>query len=255
MDESIAYLKREGLDRYFSFYEDRSLADPFYATSGKARKAFAPKPDDLARLHRLVRQRMAVTVLEFGVGFSTLVLADAMAKNEAEFEAVKNRPKLRNTRPFHLFSVDASRRWIAATRKLIPGHLAARVHLSHSAIEAGTFNGRLCHFYKRLPNVVPDFIYLDAPAPKDVKGRIRGLDFSIDERTVMSGDILLMESTLLPKAFILVDGRTNNARFLERNFQRSFVAKHDPEGDVTTFELDEPPLGRHSHDLAALVRR
>lgn len=254
MDEALDYLKREGLDRYFSFYEDKSLGDPFYATSGKAKQAFAPKATDLARLHRLVRQRMAATVLEFGVGFSTLVLADALAKNEADFAAIENRPKLRNTRPFHLFSVDASRHWITETRKLIPKHLSPRVHLSHSAIEAGTFNGRLCHFYKRLPNVVPDFIYLDAPAPKDVKGAVRGLDFSIDERTVMSGDILLMESTLLPKAFILVDGRTNNARFLQHNFQRHFIAAHDPEGDVTTFELDEPPLGRHSHDLAKLVR-
>ena len=31
----------------------------------------------------------------------------------------------------------------------------------------------------------------------------------------MAADLLLMESILLPGTFILVDGRTNNARFLE----------------------------------------
>jgi hypothetical protein len=102
--------------------------------------------------------------------------------------------------------------------------------------------------------VVADFIYLDGPSPKDIEGSLHGLDFSIDERTVMSGDLLLLESTMLPRTFIIVDGRVNNARFLQRNFTRNFAHRHDPKGDITTFELDEAPLGRHSHDLAALVK-
>jgi hypothetical protein len=63
-----------------------------------------------------------------------------------------------------------------------------------------------------------------------------------------------MESTLLPGAFILVDGRTNNARFLARNFQRPFRRRYDRKADITTFELVEPPLGRHAVDLVAARR-
>jgi hypothetical protein len=248
------YWRREGLDRLVELYEDAGRDDPYHATAGKATVAFAPQAADLVRLHRLIRERMATTVLEFGVGFSTVVMADALAKNEADFAALPDRPKIRNTKAFQLFAVDASQHWITETRKRIPGALSDRVHFSHSRVVAGTHNGQLCHFYEALPNVIADFIYLDGPSPKDVEGSINGLDFSIDERTVMSGDLLLMESTMLPRTFIIVDGRVNNARFLQRNFTRNFVHRHDPAADVTTFELDEPPLGRHSHDLAALIK-
>jgi len=62
----------------------------------------------------------------------------------------------------------------------------------------------------------------------------------------MSGDLLLMESTFLPGTFILVDGRTNNVRFLERNFTRHYKIAWDKKADTTTFELVEDRLGRYN---------
>ncbi|SFU46011.1 hypothetical protein SAMN05216339_102361 [Nitrosomonas eutropha] len=57
---------------------------------------------------------------------------------------------------------------------------------------------------------------------------------------------MLMESTFLPGTLILVDGRINNARFLQRNFTRNDDVKYDKEGDITTFELLEERLGRYN---------
>jgi len=57
---------------------------------------------------------------------------------------------------------------------------------------------------------------------------------------------LLMESTFLPGTFIIVDGRTNNSRFLERNFKRNYEVEWDDEGDITTFELIEERLGKYN---------
>ena len=93
---------------------------------------------------------------------------------------------------------------------------------------------------------IPDFIYLDGPNPKDVKGDISGMNFQCDERTVMAADILRMESTLLPGTFVLIDGRTNNARFLANNFQRNFQMIWHKEDDITTFELVEERLGKYN---------
>ena len=62
----------------------------------------------------------------------------------------------------------------------------------------------------------------------------------------MAADILLMESILLPGTFILVDGRTNNARFLNNNLQRNFEMSWDKDGDVTSFELKEERLGKYN---------
>lgn len=246
MQDVQRYWKTEGLDQLVSTYKNPERADPYYTTAGKSTVPFEPEVEDLVRIHQLIRERKSFTVLEFGVGFSTIIIADALAKNEREFRALPSPPKIRNRFLFELFSVDADEYWISKCTTRIPTHLAARVHLSYGPVHTGTFNGHLCHFYDKIPNVIPDFIYLDGPAPKDVQGSVNGLDFSVDERTVMSGDLLLMESTFLPGTFILVDGRINNVRFLQRNFQREYKFVYDPDGDISTFELTEPRLGKYN---------
>ena len=65
----------------------------------------------------------------------------------------------------------------------------------------------------------PEFIYLDGPHPLDPKENINNVSFQCLERTPISADILLLESTLLPGTRILVDGRTNNVRFLRNNLK------------------------------------
>lgn len=242
------YLEQERLTDLIDFGEFADYREGvFDNVSGELEIPFPPQAGDLVRLHRLVRSRRPFTVLEFGLGYSTLVIADALAKNEREWEALPDGPPpVRNRFMFQLFSVDAVPRWIERTRRMLPAHLAGRVHLSLSEVEIGTHQGQLCHFYERIPDIIPDFIYLDGPFPKDVKGEVRGLSFRCDERTVLAADPLLMESTLLPGAFILVDGRTSNARFLARNFTRNWTVNWDAAGDVTTFELDEPRLGRYN---------
>lgn len=226
---ALAYLRAEGIDRWIDF--------------GATGPAFPPEAADLARIHRLIRTRKSLTVLEFGIGYSTIVIADALRKNRREWEALSSPPELRNRFLFHCFSVDASKPWLEHAQARLPDELRSFVTLHYSPVKIGTHNGQLCHFYEIVPDVIPDFMYLDGPDPADVQGSINGLSFQCPERTVMSGDPLLMESTLLPGFFMLVDGRTNNARFLQRNFRRTYKVEWDREGDVTTFELDEERLG------------
>lgn len=242
-----AFEHKSELDAAGTYFRDEGLEDLVAASqSGEANgygEAFPPDIDDLARIHQLVRDRRVFTVLEFGIGFSTLVIADALAKNADDFAASDAEVGLLPADAFRVFTVDASEAWMATAMARIPSGLQTHVVATHSTVRAGTFNGQLCHFYDRLPNVVPDFIYLDGPHPHDVAGVINGLDFSQRERTVMSGDLLLMEPTFVPGLMVLVDGRTNNARFLANNFRRTYDWLEDPEGDVTMFELAEPPLG------------
>jgi hypothetical protein len=244
IDSAGHYLAAEGVDALIEVARESRNRRGIRALLGRrGTQPIPPKKEDLARLHGLVRSRLSFTVLEFGVGYSTLVLADALAKNEHEWRTAIDKPALQRQSMFHLFSVDASRQWLRFWARRIPNHLRSRVHLCYSRTSVGTFADQLCHYYEKLPDVIPDFVYLDGPSPRDVHGSIRGLSFRCPERTVMAGDLLLMESTLLPGTLILVDGRTNNARFLARNFRRTYTVKWDRDGDVTSFELDEERLG------------
>lgn len=244
-DNFKEYILSEGLNKLVPFFEDFIVKENSELT-GDLNQPFPPQVADLVRLHKLVRERKSFTVLEFGVGYSTVILADALAKNENDWSTLSPKPNVRNNFMFQLFSVDTSKDWIKKSQDNLPKYLKDRVHFHFSEAEVGTFNGQLCHYYKQLPDIVPDFIYLDGPNPKDVKGNVRGLSFQPDERTVMAGDLLLMESTFLPGTFIIIDGRTNNARFLERNFNRLYAVNWDKKADITTFELKEERLGKHN---------
>lgn len=245
MDSAFEHV--EDLDAAGEYFRTEGLVDLLAAcrtdeTNGYS-VAIAPDIDDLARLHQLVRDRRAFTVLEFGVGYSTLVIADALAKNADDFAASDAEVELLPADAFRVFSVDASQVWLETAMARLPKGLQTHVVAVHSPVRAGTYNGQLCHFYDHVPNVVPDFIYLDGPDPHDVAGTVNGLDFSHRERTVIAADLLVMEPTFVPGLMILVDGRTNNARFLAHNFRRTYDWVEDPDGRFTIFELAEPPLG------------
>lgn len=204
--------------------------------------AIAPDIPDLVRLHRLVRRERFFTILEFGVGYSSLVLADALAKNKHEDVSRLASISLRNSRLWELHSVDANRIWIARTQARIPPDLQGYVRLYESAVTATTFGGQLCHLYDSVPDVVPDFIYIDGPDPRDVLGEVHGQTFSIPERTPMAADVLLLEPTLLPGTVVLIDGRTNNARFIMGNLRRKWRS-HYVDADITILVLEESRLG------------
>jgi hypothetical protein len=246
-EEIDAYIEAEGLNQLINFNENAQFQEgAFDLVSNELATQVPPEKEDLVRLHKFVRRRKSFTALEFGTGYSTIVIADALAKNERDWQALPHKPELRNRHLFQLFTVDASEKWLENSAAKLPASLRSRVHFKYSPVEIGTFQGQLCHYYKQLPDIVPDFIYLDGPAPKDVQGSINGLTFQCDERTVMSGDLLLMESIFLPGTFIVADGRTNNVRFLQRNFKRSYKIVWDREADITTFELLEPRLGKYN---------
>ena len=43
---------------------------------------------------------------------------------------------------------------------------------------------------------------------------------------------------------MIVDGRTNNARFMQKMLKRSYEVRYHEGADVTTFELNETRLGK-----------
>ncbi|MBT6045889.1 MAG: hypothetical protein HOG49_03610 [Candidatus Scalindua sp.] len=246
-EDNREYIHKNCLDKLINFEENIDYSEGAYdSVNGKLNIAIPPEANDLVRLHKLIREKKPFTVMEFGVGFSTLIIADALYKNKEDWELRDVKDQIRNRYMFRLFSVDVSRKWIEATKCKIPTYIKDFISFHVSNVVAGTYRDQICHYYKSLPDIVPDFIYVDGPASRDVKGSVHGLTFSCDERTVMSADLLLMEPVFTPGLNILIDGRTNNARFLERNFTRNYSVDWDKGNDITLFSLEEDSLGKYN---------
>ena len=215
------------------------VQDPVKKNLGKQ---YNPEIIDLSRLYKFVKNEKPLTILEFGVGYSTIVMAQAIYENYLMFNK-KKKSSIRNSNLFKIFSVDTSKKWISNTKKKLPKHLRKFVNFSYSEVSTILYNGEVCHKYDKIPNINPEFIYLDGPHPLDPKGQINNISFQCKERTPIAADICFLESTLLPGSTILVDGRTNNVRFLLRNLKRKYLVKWDRHGDVTFLKLSEKRLG------------
>ena len=127
---------------------------PNDSTSPNYTTPFKPDIDDLTKLYEFALQRKATTILEFGSGYSTLILAAAMQKNKARFEADEKILELRRNNPFEIHSIECSEYWLSNTQKIIPGWCRERSHLHYSSCSIGTFNGKMVHYYDKLPNIM-----------------------------------------------------------------------------------------------------
>ncbi len=243
--EVIDYVKDHKLDELLNSEVVAVKKGIYESVDPKVVVPKSPEWDDLVRLHKLIRTRRVTTILEFGCGYSTVVFADAIEKNRQEFgDFVAS--NLRRSNAFEVHSVDDMAKYLKITRKRLPKNLKSFVKFTESEVLMTTFAGRVCTEYSNLPNICPDFIYLDAPSQDSAKGEISGISTRHRDRLPMSCDLLKIEHFLLPGTMILVDGRTANARFLRANFQRNWIYQHDALNDAHVFELVESPLGRYN---------
>lgn len=239
------YVRACGLEDLLGPNSDLVRRGEYEAVDQNMTAALGAQWTDLVRLHQLVRKRRVTTILEFGCGWSTLVLAHALRMNRDEF-SLEVRSVLRRSNAFELHVVDDMPNYLAVAKERLPSSLAELTVFSSSEVHMTTFGGRICTEYQTLPNICPDFVYLDAPSQYSVHGSRNGITTAHPDRVPMACDLLKIEHFLLPGTLIVVDGRTANARFLRSNLQRSWRYEHDQEGDVHYLELAEPPLGKYN---------
>ncbi len=184
---------------------------------------YKPNFFDLKHLYDNVIKRKPRCILEFGVGFSTISMALALQENEKKGFQGK------------IYVVDPEKKWIQNTKKKIDLNLQKFISFNYSSVHVENFNGQLVSFFKKLPNIIPEFILLDGPNSSSVVGSYKGLSFD-ETRSIVAADILLYESSSPNKFFILVDGRHRNAKFLRNNLRDSYTFKENQVLKYFSFE-------------------
>lgn len=197
-----------------------------------------PRLYDLYVLHREIRRAKPKVVLEFGSGFSTLIIAHALFQNAEEERAAKGEI----AKPGKCWTLDANSAWMENTKQKIPVPLADFVDIRYCQSSVTILNGQLCHCFDKLPNINPEFVYLDGPSARDVQGTQYGLGFTLESgghRRSISADLLLLEPALCRNFRMIIDGRYENAVFLRTNLRREYRIQYDKIHDFWTFHLIE----------------
>ena len=182
------------------------------------------------------------TVLEFGVGWSTKIMANALLINKKKYSSkIKD---LRFNNPFQIHSIDNYKKFIASTKKNLNNNEKKNTFIKFSEVRMCQFNGIISTEYNQLPRINPDLIYLDGPSQFNIKGSVNNISTDHDDFMPMSCDILKIEYFLKPGTIIVIDGRTSNYNFLKNNLQRKWKSFDDYINEQFFLILDEPPLGK-----------
>lgn len=239
------YASRAGFLEFIDEGVDEELSPHEHAIEGVL-EPYAPVICDLARLHWLAVSRRSPCVLEFGSGYSTLVLAHAMRMLDGS-TGPADRLLFRQDPIFTVHSIDEDQRFADIAVGRIPEELRRHASVTQSDVVMTTFSGRICTSYKLIPDVSPTLIYLDGPSQFASAGTINGYSTRRSDGFPMSADLLSIEHFLGPGTLIVIDGRAANARFLRVNLQRDWAYMHlVSEGlrtDLHLLELQEPALG------------
>ena len=246
-DEIYKFFKNKNLLDVFGEYKKKSLDK---ASSKKGpfiqKEPYKPILRDLYNLYLCVRKNKRITVLEFGSGYSTLIIALALEDNKKNF---KDKINFRKRNRYEIFVVDNEKKFLNITKKRCDdffkkNNIDIKIHYIFSECEMTTHLNRPCSVFRKLPNVNPDFIYLDGPDQFNIKGNSNGLNLGIKDFHPLSVDIMFYEYFLIPGTIIMSDGRITNCRFLENNFQRNWISKYDKKNDQFYFLLDEKSIGK-----------
>jgi hypothetical protein len=203
-----------------------------------------PEFSDLYFLYKTTRESYAVSILEFGSGYSTLIFAIALYQNYLQFgqEYLK---KCTHPNAFQLLTVDASPYFLETSIKRIPEEIQKFV-IAHSSevelFEFGGAGGQIANRWTDLPNFSPDLIYIDGPDPEQIPTEIKGYKYN-NFSLPMSADVLQREFFLWNGIQIIMDGRGANAEFLRRNLKRDWHYLKDAYNDRHIFRLNSEPWG------------
>ena len=239
LEETIQYFSSNGLGQIGEASRS-NRPDRMYPWDWKG-GPHPPNPVTLYYLHELIKVNKRITALEFGSGWSSLVIAHALQENKQLYE--KEVSQLRRRNPFLLSVVEENDSYLRISRDRVLGAGLTNASFLLSDVQMSTREGKFVTLFDELPLINPDIIYLDGPSQFAPKHKIRGLTTAHEEFMPMAADILQFEHFLSPGTIILCDGRAANVRFLRRNFQRDWEYIRNEESDQHVLHLSEEDSG------------
>lgn len=241
----LEFFKKKGLFEVLNASKEK----PLKINKTRKIKPYRPELDDLYSIYKIIIENKRLTSLEFGSGWSSLIISLALQENKKKYKTYVK--KLRNNNPFQNFSVDNQRKYLKISKQRLFKYknLTGHNHFIYSKAKMTKYNFRYATEFTNLPKINPDFIYLDGPDQYSIERGEDSFNINVTDLTPMSADILKIEYFLNPGTIILIDGRGANSNFLRKNLQRKWLYKYLKHVDQHFFYLSDKPYGVISKKL------
>lgn len=226
---------------------NQSVSRDLNVNEMKVDNPYKPDLKDLYRLYFFILNNKRTTVMEFGSGWSSLVMALALTELKKKYSNTIS--KLRRNNPFELFIIENEKKYFSISKKRLKKFskkINIKINYLSTDVIMTTYKGIISTEYKKLPLCNPDFIYLDGPDQFNIKGDCNGISIRHIDMMPMNSDILKIEYFLVPGTIVVVDGRGANSNFLKNNLQRKWSYKYDKMFDQHIFVLNDQSIGRYN---------
>ena len=207
----------------------------------KINNPYGPNLNDLYYLYKIITENKRTTILEFGSGWSSLVMANALTNLKKKYHFQIR--EIRRNNPFELFILENEKKYLNLTKKKLKDMKQIKIKYFFSDVYMDEVHGCFVTKYSNLPLCNPDFIYLDGPDLFNVKKSKNNFTTAHPDLMPMVSDILGLEFFLTPGTIILVDGRGANVEFLKKNFKRKWKYNYLKNSDQHIFFLNDTPIG------------
>jgi predicted O-methyltransferase YrrM len=132
------------------------MAMPWFAEAiteyAKKSNVTGASMSDYLTLYEEVRSRKPVEVLEFGTGFTTVVMAHALMENTAE-----------GSPPGRITSMEEDEGWTKTALDALPANVAPVIEIIHSPKTDGFYKMFRGVQYTEIPDRAYDFVFSDGP--------------------------------------------------------------------------------------------
>ena len=225
-----------------SILNEKEFELKLFADSTIDENSYPPELNDLYYIYRLIRDRVILSVLEYGCGWSSKAINIALEENFRDFSDLFNSNFIRHPNKWCHLIIDANEGYIEKTldrfspKKIKTEAIKAIPTISNTESSP-------VFYWDYLPNFSPDLIYIDGPDDNQIVGTFRFFKYENSFTPPIFSDLLRLEPFLMPESILLFDGRTSHVRYVQRNFKRNWETYTDPFGDRTVMRLDESPLG------------
>ena len=226
---------------------NQSVSRDLNVNEMKVDNPYKPDLKDLYRLYFFILNNKRTTVMEFGSGWSSLVMALALTELKKKYSSTIS--KLRRNNPFELFIIENEKKYFSISKKRLKKFskkINIKINYLSTDVIMTTYKGIISTEYRKLPLCNPDFIYLDGPDQFNIKGDCNGISIRHIDMMPMNSDILKIEYFLVPGTIVVVDGRGANSNFLKNNLQRKWSYKYDKMFDQHIFVLNDQSIGRYN---------
>jgi hypothetical protein len=247
MNISLNNIKKFFINLGLEEMVNQSVSRDLNVNEMKVDNPYKPDLKDLYRLYFFILNNKRTTVMEFGSGWSSLVMALALTELKKKYSSTIS--KLRRNNPFELFIIENEKKYFSISKKRLKRFskkINIKINYLNTDVIMTTYKGIISTEYKKLPLCNPDFIYLDGPDQFNIKGDCNGISIRHIDMMPMNSDILKIEYFLVPGTIIIVDGRGANSSFLRNNLQRKWSYKYDKMFDQHIFTLDDHSIGKYN---------